>query len=115
MIVHPNGVPANPYREPTIAELNSTDPKTPRRESRVATVTCPNGVVLEAQIKFNDGEQVTNLMRAVIAMEPPNPKTGQGGKCLVMMTRFHNEIGKVVYEVAECCLGTGGTNGEVTD
>jgi len=114
MIVKPNGEAATEYRAPTIAELNSMDPTTPRRDPRMATVTCPSGRVVEALITYDDGEEVTNLLRAVIALEPPNPKTGQGGECLVMMTRFHNEIGKVVYEVAKCRLG-GETNGEITD
>lgn len=113
MIVKPNGEAATEYRKPTIAELNSTDPKTPRKDPRIATVSCPSGRVTETLITYDDGEPVTNLMRAVIALEPP--RTGKGGECLVMMTRFHNEIGMVVYEVARCRIGAEETNVQSTD
>ena len=90
------------YREATIAELNSTDPRTPRRLDKSVVVTCKTGVVVQAEIVFADGEQMTNVLRAVIALDPgPN----KDGPAMVMITRFNNEIGKIVYEVAKCTLG----------
>ncbi len=90
------------YREATIAELNSTDPRTPRRLDKSVVVTCKTGVVVEGEIVFADGGQLTNVLRAVIALNP-GPKNE--GRAMIMITRFNNEIGKIVYEVAECTLG----------
>lgn len=92
------------YREPTIAELNSTDPKTPHRHVRPVRVTCPTGRVLDAKVRFEGGEDLKNVLRAVVALEPPD-REGKGGTALIFLTRFNNEIGKVVYEVADCLLG----------
>lgn len=94
---------AETYREPTLAELNATDPKTPHQHVRAIVVSCPNGKVEDAKMVFEDGGEITNILRAVIAMEAPNK--GKGGTCLIYLTRFNNEIGKVVYEVADCFVG----------
>ncbi len=100
----PNPCSSKSYREPTLAELNSTDPKTPHRHERAVTVSCPNGVVLDSKLTFEDGEEITNILRAVISMEVPD-KHGVGGHSLIYITRFNNEIGKIVYEVADCFIG----------
>lgn len=92
------------YREPTLAERSSTDPSKPYQHGRGVTVCCPNGVAQDGKITFHDGEEVTNLLRAVISMEP---RDGDGNPkdCSVYMMRFNNEIGKIVYEVASCFVG----------
>lgn len=115
-ILAPDGTPV--YREPTVAELNSTDPKTPHRHVRPVRISCPNGVVINSKVRFEGGEELQNILRAVIALEPPNPKTKRSGTALIYITRFNNEIGKVVFEVADCLVGEdpqGVSDGEVID
>ncbi len=88
-----------PYRAPNTEELRSMGSNTPRRLDRVVRVDCPTGEVIKAKIAFEDGEDLRNVLRALISMEPQ-------GDCLIYLTRFNNEIGKVVFEVANCVLGS---------
>ncbi len=106
------------YREPTEAELLSTNPATPAKLGRRVRVSCPDGVVIRAEIKFEDGEALRNVLRAVIALE--SPVLGQAadgspeGTATVYITRFNNEIGKVVYWSAEALVGRGALEVEVS-
>lgn len=92
------------FREPTLAELNSTNPKTPHRHVGRVRITCPTGRVLDSVPRFENGEEMRNVLRAVISLEPPD-RDGRGGIAQVYLMRFNNEIGKVVYEVADCLIG----------
>ena len=95
------------YREANPEELRSLDPKTPRVLDGTITISCPNGKVMDTKMVFENGSEVMNCMRALISLEPPMmAANGKGnGDCLVYLTRFNNEIGKVVHEVANCVLG----------
>lgn len=98
-------MPESPYREPTIVELKSTDPKTPQEHDRLVILACPGGVVLETRMCFDDGEEVTNLLRAVITLDVPSEKRGCDGKMKIHIARFNNEIGRTVFWTANCIFG----------
>lgn len=104
-VLGPNGKPArtHEFREPTLAERRAMNPKTPHRHERRVRVSCPNGVVVGSVIEFEDGEELRNVLRAVIALEPQPPP----GLARVFITRFNNEIGQVVYEEALALVGRG--------
>lgn len=95
---------ASPYRAPTFAELDSTNMKTPHQHKRSVRINCPTGIPADCTIVFEDGEQLTNVLRAVIAIESTNDQ-GRTFFAQIFITRFNNEIGKVVYEVADCFIG----------
>ncbi len=105
---HNNGGEA--YRRPTPEEEAGLNPQTPRRLDRRVRISCPSGVVIASRILFENGAPLTNVMRAVISLESPTCRNGRDGEfanglAQVYITRFHNEIGRVEYLIAECLVG----------
>ena len=104
------------YRAPTAEELEWTHPATPRKFEKRIWIGCPTGVVVDSTIVFEDGEQLTNVVRAVISLESPTVARrshGQGlsksdGLAYVFVTQFHNEIGRMVYGTAQALVGEPG-------
>lgn len=88
------------YREPTPEELASTSPKTPLQHDRRVRVKCPSGVVTSTVIEFEDGESLLNVLRMVASFQVDGE-----GLVKVFITRFHHEIGRVVYEEALALVG----------
>ena len=97
------------YRDMTSDEESWTNPKTPRKYDRRIRITCTDGLIENAKIAFEDGEDLTNVLRAVASFESPNARGPNGetpdGKAYVFVSRFENEIGRVVYGIAEALTG----------
>lgn len=91
-------VPAPNKREPTPEELRSTNLHTPRQLDKRVRITAPDGSPVSATVKFEDGEDLLNVLRVVIVIEVKE-------LAKVFITRYHPEIGKVVYEETECLVG----------
>jgi hypothetical protein len=100
-----------PYRGMTPEEDAWTNAHTPRIYDRRIRVASPGGMVVDTKIAFEDGEDLTNVLRAVVSFESPNAKGPKGqtpdGKIYIFVSRFENEIGKVVYGIAEALVGDG--------
>ena len=92
-------------------EESWTSPQTPRRYEQRIRIWSDDGLVENAKIQFEDGVDLTNVLRAVVSFESPNAKGPNGetpdGKIYVFVSRFENEIGKVVYGIAKALVGGG--------
>jgi hypothetical protein len=106
--IDPEGAPEEvvptPYREMTEDEIAWTDPKTPRQYKRRVRISCVDGIVANGNIYFEDGEELTNVVRIVIVMATTTVP-GSKGFATVMITQFHNEIGEFVYTAARALVG----------
>lgn len=74
---------------------------TPHQHDRRVRLKSSQGLVLKSTIEFEDGTEIMNVLRAVILLDPQAP----GGLARVFITRFNNEIGKVVFEEALALVG----------
>lgn len=97
------------YRAPTPEEKTWTNPQTPRKFDQRVRVVCKDGQVATAEVTFEDGTPLRNLMRAVVSLESPVVRGENGqtpdGKAYVFVSQFHSEIGQVVYSIAEAVVG----------
>ncbi len=110
--VQPRGYPdeAPPtYRDATPEECRAANPQTPRALDHRVRITCPDGIVLNTEIAYENGEPLKNVLRAVISLESPNCRGPVGeqpdGKAYVFVSYFENEIGQVLYGYAEALVG----------
>ena len=90
-------------------ELPWTNPKTPRKLDQRVRLICADGNVETAEITFEDGTPLTNVLRAVVSLESPACRGTEGqapdGKAYLFISQFHSETGRVVYSVAEALVG----------
>lgn len=97
------------YRTMTPEEESWTNPKTPRKFDQRVRIVCKDGLVDTAEVAFENGTPLKNLLRAVVSLEStitrgPNGQTPDG-KAYVFVSQFHSEIGRVVYSIAEALVG----------
>lgn len=95
--------PDHTFRAPTEEELGWMNPKTPRVFERRILVACPTGIAVDTSIYWEDGEMLSNVARAVIAIVSPTP-TLPGGQVSIYMTQFDDNIGKWVYGTADVLI-----------
>jgi hypothetical protein len=97
-----------PYRGMTPEEDSWTNPQTPRKID-VVRIACTDGVVENATVEFEDGTPLRNVIRVVISLESPLARGPKGetpdGNVYAFISQFHNEIGRVIYSVAEAVVG----------
>ena len=92
------------YRDATPEEDGWSNPQTPRKFDQRVRLVCKDGVVETAEIVFEDGTPLTNVLRAVVSLESPRVR-GANGRAEVFVTQFNNEIGRIVFGVAEALVG----------
>ena len=92
------------YRDTTPEEDGWSNPQTPRKFDQRVRLVCKDGVVETAEIVFEDGTPLKNVLRAVISLESPRVR-GANGRAEVFVTQFNNEIGRIVFGVAEALVG----------
>ena len=92
------------YRDATPEEDGWSNPQTPRKFDQRVRLVCKDGVVDTAEITFEDGTSLTNVLRAVISLESPIVRSANG-RAEVFVTQFNNEIGRIIFGVAEALVG----------
>ena len=101
----PGPAPASEtYRGATPEEAGWSNPQTPREFDQRVRLVCKDGLVETAEITFEDGTPLKNVLRAVVSLESPLVR-GANGRAEVFVTQFNNEIGRIVFGVAEALVG----------
>lgn len=99
----------SPYRTMTLEEQSWTNSQTPRRFDQRVRVKCQDGLVENAEISFEDGAPLKNILRVVVSLESSvirgENREAPDGKAYVFVSQFHAEIGRVVYGTAEAIVG----------
>ncbi len=100
------------YREATNLEVDSFNPDTPLRLEERVRISIPDGNVDRSTVTILGSETgdkdrvMTNVMRAVVALEPSScmkqSPMSDPGVAVAMITRFHNEVGRIQFVHARC-------------
>ncbi len=104
------------YRAPTNLEVDSFNPDTPLRLEERVCISIPDGNVDRSTVTILGSETggkdrvMTNVMRAVVALEPSScmkqSPMSDPGVAVVMITRLHNEVGRIQFVHARCVFDT---------
>jgi hypothetical protein len=105
------------YREPTNLEVDSFSAATPLRLEERVRISMPDGNVDRSTVTILGSEgggkdrEMTNVMRTVVALEPSSCSAAgkplsDPGTAVALITRFHNECGRLQFFHARCVFGT---------